>query len=77
MTRWFPASQYAEALHHAITTARQLGGRVEVGLEKFAEYGKPGFRSGFHLPRPEHRSGFELRCEAVKASDPLPAIGEG
>lgn len=77
MTKWFPASQYVEALHYAITIARQLGGRFEIGLEKFAEYEKPGFRSGFILPRPENRSGFELRCEAVKAGDPLPAIGEG
>ncbi len=73
-TKWFPAARYTEALHHAITTARSLGGRFEIGLEKFAEYGKPGFRAGFILPRPENRCGFELRCEAVKATDPLPAL---
>jgi hypothetical protein len=72
-TKWFPAAQYTDALRHAIATARELNGRFEIGLEKFAEYGKPGFRSGFILPRPENRSGFELRCEAIRATDPLPA----
>lgn len=73
-TQWFPANQYKQALHHAIMVARSLGGRCEIGLEKFAEYGKPGFRSGFTLPKPENRFGFELRCEAIKATDPLPNL---
>jgi hypothetical protein len=74
MTKWFPASQYKQALHYAITQARALNGRFEIGLEKFAEYGKPGFRAGFILPKPENRSGFELRCEAISATDPLPVL---
>lgn len=69
---WFPADQYKQALAHAIITARNLGGRFQVGLEKISEFGKPGFRSGFLLPKPENRFGFELRCEVVNASDPLP-----
>lgn len=73
---WFPADQYKQALAHAITTARQFEGRFQIGLEKFSEYGKPGFRSGFLLPKPENRCGFELRCEAINASDTLPAIGK-
>ena len=74
MAKWFPAAQYKQALHYAIMQARALDGRFEIGLEKFCEFGKPGFRAGFLLPRPENRSGFELRCEVVRASDPLPAI---
>jgi hypothetical protein len=72
--RFFPADQYREALHYAITVARSLDGRFEIGIEKFTEYGKSGFRAGFLLPRPENRFGFELRCEVVRAADPLPAI---
>jgi hypothetical protein len=71
MTKWFPLSQYKEAHTYAVEVARQGGGRYEVGIEKFSEYGKPGYRSGFHLPKPENRYGFELRCQVVNASDPL------
>ena len=73
MTKWFPEGEYQAALRHAIEVARSLNGRFEVGIEKFSEYGKPGLRSGFLLPKPQNRSGFELRCEVVRASDPLPA----
>jgi hypothetical protein len=71
--QWFPQTQYKQALRHAIQTARDLGGRFEIGVEKFSEYGRPGFRAGFILPKPENRFGFELRCESIKASDPMPA----
>ena len=59
---------YSEAHTAAINLARQLG--KEVGLEKFKEFNTKGFRI-FHLPKPENRHGFELRCEVVKPSDPL------
>lgn len=71
-SQWFPESRYQQALHHAITVARSFNGTHDVGLEKLSEYGKPGFRSGFLLPKLENRFGFELRCETIKASDPLP-----
>lgn len=69
--KWFPESEYKAAHAYAVQCARDLGGKYEMGLEKFKEYGKSGYRAGFMLPRPENRTGFELRCEAVKASDPL------
>jgi len=69
--KWFPETEYKAAVRHAIVVARRLDGRFEIGLEKFSEYGKPGFRSGFLLPKPENRSGFELRCEAIRATDPF------
>ena len=72
--RWFPASQYLAAKHYAITTARALNGACEIGIEKFSEYGRAGYRAGFHLPKPENRQGFELRCEVVRAADPLPDV---
>lgn len=75
MTRWFPAHQYVQAQHYAITTARGLGQQRDVGLERLSEFGKPGYRAGFVLPKPENRQGFELRCEVYRASDPLPLIG--
>lgn len=73
MQKWFPKAYYKQAVRHAIEVARELNGRFDVGLEAFAEYGRPGYRSGFILPRPENRQGFELRCEVLRASDPLPA----
>lgn len=71
MTKWFPASEYKAAHRYAVEVARSINGRCEIGIEKFSEYGKPGFRAGFLLPKPQNRSGFELRCEVVTAADPL------
>ena len=59
---------YNEAFNSAVRLARLL--RREVGLEKFSEFGKPGFRV-FSLPKPENRCGFELRCQVVGPNDPL------
>ncbi len=70
-SKWFPQSRYTEAHRYAVEVARSLGGRIEVGLEKFSEYGRPGYRAGFHLPKAENRYGFEARCEVIKATDPL------
>ena len=71
MAKWFPKSEYQAAHRYAVETARALGGKFDIGIEVFAEYGRPGFRSGFILPKPKNRSGFELRCEVVSATDPL------
>lgn len=44
---------------------------VDYGIEKASPlYGKGRFRV-FRLPALQNRFGFELRCEVVKASDPL------
>jgi hypothetical protein len=74
--KWFPVSQYKEAHEHAVEVARSLDGRFEVGIEKMSEYGKPGYRSGFLLPKPKNRYGFELRCEVVRASDGISKISK-
>lgn len=62
---WF--ADYKEAFNSAVDLAVRLG--KEVGLEGFKEYGKPGFRV-FHLPKPENRYGFELRCQVVRPDEP-------
>ena len=69
--KWFPESEYKAAHDHAVQVARSFGGKFEVGLEKFAEFGKAGYRAGFLLPNPQNRQGFELRCQVVRATDPL------
>ena len=43
----------------------------EVGIEPF---GYPGKHKNYvvrHLPKPENRCGWELRCEVVGPTDPL------
>ncbi len=52
----------------AVLLARQLG--REIGILRQKEFGKDGYNV-YHLPKPENRFGFELRCEVVKPSDPL------
>ena len=52
----------------AVTLARQLG--REVGILKAKEYTSTVFQV-IHLPKPQNRQGFELRCEVVSPSDPL------
>jgi hypothetical protein len=59
---------WKEAHTAAVILARQLG--REVGLLKAKEYSREVFQV-IHLPRPENRQGFELRCEIVRPSDPL------
>ena len=59
---------WKEAHTHAVKLARQLG--REVGILKAKEYNKTVFQV-LHLPRPENRYGFELRCELVSPDDPL------
>lgn len=71
MAKWFPATEYKAAHTYAVGVSRQLNGRFDIGIEKFAEYGKPGFRSGFILPQEKNRRGFELRCEVVRPGTPL------
>jgi len=61
-------TDYKKAHSAAVQLARQLG--RQVGIEACREYGKPGFRV-HHLPRPEKRQGFELRCEVINPEDPL------
>lgn len=55
---------YKEAYNTAVRKARETG--HDYGLERNAF----GF-TVFMLPRPENRYGHELRCEVVRASDPL------
>ncbi|HXD50340.1 MAG TPA: hypothetical protein VN689_00515 [Burkholderiales bacterium] len=69
--KFFPLSQYHEAHRYAVEVARSFDGRFEVGIERCKEYTTQGYRAGFILPKPENRQGLELRCETVKASDPL------
>lgn len=52
----------------AVTLARQLG--REVGVLKAKEFNTTVYQV-IHLPKPENRQGFELRCEVVRPSDPL------
>jgi hypothetical protein len=61
-----PMSSFHRDYHEARKAAAQLANELkkEVGLEKFSEYGKPGFRV-FSLPKLENRRSFELRCETV------------
>lgn len=73
MSKWFPESDYLAAKHYAIMQARAGLPGYEQGIEKFSEYGRKGWRV-FSLPKPENRQGFELRCETVRASDPLPMV---
>lgn len=65
MASSFPT--WKEAHTAAVDLARQLG--RETGIEKASEFNRTMFRV-HHLPRPENRSGFELRCEIVRPSDP-------
>jgi len=62
-------SDYQSAHNAAVERARQY--QCDVGLEKTSPlYGKGKFRI-FLLPHPEHRSGFELRCQVVRPDDPV------
>lgn len=66
MARFY--TDWKEAHTAAVHLARELG--REVGLERGKEFNRPGYLL-HHLPRPENRTGFELRCEIVRPSDPL------
>lgn len=59
---------YREAHRAAVLLARQL--KREVGILRQLEFGKVGFNV-YHLPKPQNRQGFELRCEVVSPTDPL------
>lgn len=61
-------TDYKEARTAAIKLARLLG--RETGILRQKEFGKDGFNV-YHLPKPENRYGFELRCEVVRPTDPL------
>lgn len=52
----------------AVVLGRQLG--RETGIEKMRQFGREVFLV-HHLPKPENRTGFELRCEVVKPTDSL------
>ncbi len=58
---------YSEAHSYALDLARTLG--RETGIEKAKEFGRTGFNV-HHLPNPCNRTGFELRCEIVRPTDP-------
>jgi hypothetical protein len=62
---WY--ADYKIAFNAAVDLANTQG--KEVGLEKFKEYNKPGFRV-FNLPKPQNRYGFELRCQVVQPKEP-------
>lgn len=64
---WRP-DEYKEAHKAAVLLARTLG--KEVGLLKAKEYTKDVLQI-IHLPKPENRYGFELRCQVVSPSEPL------
>lgn len=53
---------YKEARKKALDMANMC--KREVGIEKVNEFGKEVFRVK-HLPLPEYRRGWELRCEVV------------
>jgi hypothetical protein len=61
-------SDWKEAHTAAVHLARQLG--REVGVYKTKEYSSTVYQV-IHLPKPENRQGFELRCEVVGPGDPL------
>lgn len=60
--------EYRDAFNTAIDLSRQL--QREVGIERVDNPldGK-GYRV-IHLPKPENRCGFELRCQVVSPSEP-------
>src|ERR1700730_13490339 len=58
---------YFDAHSYALELAKTLG--RETGIEKAKEFGRHGFNV-HHLPNPENRSGFELKCEIVRPMDP-------
>lgn len=59
---------WKEAHTAAVLLARQLN--KEVGIYKTKEYNKQVYQV-LHLPKPQNRQGFELRCELVDPGDPL------
>ena len=59
---------WKEAHTRAVLLARQLG--RETGILRTKEFNRDGFNV-YHLPKPENRCGFELRCEVVRPDDPL------
>lgn len=65
---------YEAAFAAAQALANQLG--REVGIEKANEFGRTVYLVK-HLPKPENRCGWELRCEVVQPvvgiSQPDPA----
>lgn len=66
---------WKEAHTAAVTRARESTASwnkpVDFGIEKASSlYGKGKFRI-FRLPMPANRFGFDLRCEVVRATDPL------
>lgn len=58
-----------KAAHTAAVKLARLLGR-EVGILRQKEFGRDGFNV-YHLPKPENRYGFELRCQVVRPTDPL------
>lgn len=61
-------TDWREAHTAAVHLARLLG--RETGVLKAKEYNRDVFQV-IHLPKPENRQGFELRCEVVGPGDPL------
>lgn len=60
--------EWKDAHTAAVRLARQLG--REVGVLKAKEYTSTVYQV-IHLPKPQNRQGFELRCEVVAPSDPF------
>lgn len=58
---------WKDAHNAAVDLARTLG--REVGIYKTKEYTSEVYQV-IHLPKPQNRQGFELRCEVVAPSDP-------
>jgi len=63
---------YATVFNHAAKRATEL--QMDVGIEKIREFGKTVFSAKL-LPRPENRTGWELRCEVVRPGTPT-LLGE-
>lgn len=61
---------YKPALAAAIELARSVN--RECGIEKAREFGRTVYRVKM-LPNPENRTGWELTCEVVRPTDPMPA----
>ena len=59
---------YRNAFNYAVKLARELN--RETGLYHQNEFGYDGYNV-CHLPKPENRYGFELRCQIVKPDEPL------
>lgn len=58
---------YREARTYAATQVREL--RMAHGIERQKTYTREGEWHVMMLPRPENRSGWELRCESIEVDN--------